>query len=503
MGAATRAAAQRSRERQEREQQQLRKDGERLASMSARASAARSAVALATASGSSDTGMVHNREGKHPSEVMQSSGGFASVSAAAASSLGGGQEGNQFVRYDRSGLKGKRGRAKKGGGGHGKFTWGLPGDEIMDEPAMSKEDPNYDSQDEQDEGKLLFSVQDVQELIAKRAGISTSGLQGGGHLFGSPATQVLGESPEKLPAKIPLPEFKRKAITVMDEYFTSEDMEELKDAVVELHSPMLHYELVRRGVSLAMERNSRERELLSVALSELHGARILSSAQCEKGFERLFEIADDLVLDIPPAKKLLSQFVARAVADEILAPSFLADPLIQHIGAEVVENAKVLLSIKHGLVRLEHVWGTSSSSSVKELKQEIKMLLQEFTNSSDLDEACECVKRLNVPHFHHEVVKRAIVLSLDCREREQAMMSSLFAELSSRGIVSQKQMEIGFRRLYEALPDLELDAPGAAKIVDVFLLQAIKDKCVLESVAREISSEYHETLANPPAGEGA
>uniref|UniRef100_A0A7S2R8I9 MI domain-containing protein n=1 Tax=Mucochytrium quahogii TaxID=96639 RepID=A0A7S2R8I9_9STRA len=390
---------------------------------------------------------------------------------------------NNSHRLDRSCLKGKRGWAKKGGGGHGKFTWGMPGDEMMMDK-LSKQDPNYDSADEND-GNVIFSVLDHHERMAKKAGISLDGFQGGGHLFGSPSkltAGVDGHPPSalspRLPPKIPFSEFKKKVVVLVDEFLTSEDVDELTDSLRELRSPMLHYEFVRRAITLAMERNSRERELISVALSELHGGRVLSSEQCGKGFERLFEIVDDIRLDIPSAKKYIAQFLARAVADEILPPSFLSDPLNEQMGGSMVDQAKVLLSIKHGLVRLEHVWGATSRSSIKELKNEIKMLLEEFLNSSDLDEACGCVKNLNVPHFHHEVVKRAVVLSLDCREREQGMMSSLLAELSAREIVSEKQMETGFNRLFSSLTDLELDSPGAARIVGVFLDQAVKDGCL-------------------------
>ena len=70
-------------------------------------------------------------------------------------------------------------------------------------------------------------------------------------------------------------------------------------------------------------------------------------------------------------RKLIAQFLARAVVDEVLPPSFLQDPLVEGMGGEMVEQAKVLLSIKHGVVRLENVWGPGEGSTVAELKKEI------------------------------------------------------------------------------------------------------------------------------------
>ena len=124
------------------------------------------------------------------------------------------------------------------------------------------------------------------------------------------------------------------------------------------------------------------------------------------------------------------------------------------------------------------------------------MMLEEFLLSSDMDEVCDCVKRLNVPHFHHEIVKRAIVIAMDKKQRERAMMSSLLAELFNREIVSQQQMHLGFQRLLEALQDLELDTPGATKILDIFIGQAIKDKCLVEKTMEEIRKKVADLEAS-------
>jgi hypothetical protein len=54
------------------------------------------------------------------------------------------------------------------------------------------------------------------------------------------------------------------------------------------------------------------------------GVQVLSAEQLAMGMTRLLAAADDLVLDCPDAVRLLSLFLGRAVVDEILPPSFLA-----------------------------------------------------------------------------------------------------------------------------------------------------------------------------------
>ena len=48
-----------------------------------------------------------------------------------------------------------------------------------------------------------------------------------------------------------------------------------------------------------------------------------------------------LQVDIPGAPKMITNFLARAVVDEVVPPSFLADPLVMSLGGDVVEQAKV------------------------------------------------------------------------------------------------------------------------------------------------------------------
>ena len=244
-------------------------------------------------------------------------------------------------------LVGTRGKAKKGGGGGG-FTWGRPGDELMQVP-ITKGDPNYDSQEDENDNIVLVSTEEENENLAKRTGIPVVHTVVAAEYEYDPYSKP--ENPRAAP-KIPLAEFKQRVVSIAEEYFVSEDAEEFITDVLELQSPMLHYDLVRRIVVLSMGKKERERELISIILSQMRGRGILSIEQVGKGFERMFEIVDDIVLDVPHARKFIAQFLARCVADEVLPPAFLSDPLVEGLGGEIVEQAKVLLSIKHGLVRL-------------------------------------------------------------------------------------------------------------------------------------------------------
>lgn len=72
---------------------------------------------------------------------------------------------------------------------------------------------------------------------------------------------------------------------------------------------------------------------------------------------------------------------------------------------QALSRAETLLSMKHGLVRLDNVWGVGGGlRPVKYLIRQMNLLLQEYLSSSDLHEATRCLQDLEVPHFHHELV---------------------------------------------------------------------------------------------------
>lgn len=66
---------------------------------------------------------------------------------------------------------------------------------------------------------------------------------------------------------------------------------------------------------------------------------------------------------------------------------------------------------KIGMLRLNNVWGVGGGNQpVKALTRRIFMLLKEFLSSNDATEAARCLRELEVPHFHHELVYEVNVL---------------------------------------------------------------------------------------------
>ena len=69
-------------------------------------------------------------------------------------------------------------------------------------------------------------------------------------------------------------------------------------------------------------------------------------------------------------------------------------------------------------------------------------------------------KELQVPFFHHEVVKQALVLTIE-EPAVAEKLASLLGSLSKTGQLSPVQIQTGFARVRERLEGLKLDVPQA------------------------------------------
>eukprot|EP00899_Mesostigma_viride_P013031 jgi/Mesvir1/21729/Mv04140-RA.1 len=284
------------------------------------------------------------------------------------------------------------------------------------------------------------------------------------------------EAPYQLvgaPVKRTLEEFKSIAGTIIEELFTSEDFTSASEDLRELAQPAYHHHFVKRLLTTAMGRKDRERELASALLSALYST-VIPANQIFKGFQRTVESVDDLVLDIPNAVELLALFVARAVVDDVLPPVFI--PRAREdlgeapapLAAKVLHDADAHLGTRHAAERVLRCWHGGGNRTVEEMKEAIDKGLNEYISGGHVQEALALIRELNVPYFHHELVKRAVLKVLETPAPQQAAISAAIEaflfEAHKQGLINASQMGKGFVRVVDGLDDMELDIPNVQDI---------------------------------------
>lgn len=335
-----------------------------------------------------------------------------------------------------------KGDPKKGGAG-GKGTWGAPGDELFaDEACRDTNDPNYDS-DNQDDLALV-----------------------------------------KIDPVVTEAEFDKLVSPVLLEYFDHGMTKEVEVSLDELNIAKMKERIIELSVSMALDRKASHRELTSVLISDLYG-KLLAPKDFQVGFDNLLKNLNDLVIDSPDGAKMIGQFVARAVADDCLPPKYISNykgSVDNDAKQEALETAELLLSQKHGIVRLDNIWGTGGGiRPVKYLVKQMVLLLKEYLSSSDIKEAMRCLQELEVPHFHHEIVYEATVMVLeDGSERSAERMVKFLKALNQTCVVTPEQIAQGFKRVFESMPDINLDVPNA-----YIFLERFGEMCHTEKVMAE------------------
>ncbi|XP_034044230.1 programmed cell death protein 4a [Thalassophryne amazonica] len=348
----------------------------------------------------------------------------------------------KVAAHDRKSRTGKgRGLPKKGGAG-GKGVWGAPGVVYEDEQPDVR-DPNYD---ESAQGDTVYAT-------------------------------VVPEVDEK--------ELEKMVNPIVQEYFEHGDTKEVQMLLKELNLGPHKYEFSSVAVSLSLEGKASHRELTSRLLSDLSG-KMLSQSDMARAFDKILKELPDLILDTPEAPQMLGQFIARAIADHALPMSFL-DCYKGKVDCEharvALDRAAVLLSMKREMVRLDNVWGVGGGlRPVKHLIKEMNLLLQEYLTSGDVSEAEHCLRDLEVPHFHHELVYEAVVMVLESQGNTASnMMMKLLQSFWKMGLVTVDQMNRGFQRVYDELPEISLDVPHAHTILETFV-----DQCFEEAVITKL-----------------
>jgi hypothetical protein len=69
-------------------------------------------------------------------------------------------------------------------------------------------------------------------------------------------------------------------------------------------------------------------------------------------------------------------------------------------------------------------------------------ILREYLESGDMDEAACCIGELRLPQYDYYIVKRAITLSMDRKDREKEAISVLLSNLYGQFISPQQMQKV-------------------------------------------------------------
>merc|ERR1719240_365592 len=104
----------------------------------------------------------------------------------------------------------------------------------------------------------------------------------------------------------------------------------------------------------------------------------------------------------------------------------------------------------------------SQLRTLQSFKQHLCATIDEYFSAASIDEVSIALKENSLPDFHHEVVRKAISMSLDHGSRERELVSRLLCRLGIDQVLTPEDFHTGFTRLLSSVEDdLQLDCPDA------------------------------------------
>jgi len=351
-----------------------------------------------------------------------------------------------------------RGLPKKGGAGKG--GWGKLGDEI-ELPWVDPNDPNYDSDNTEGAESVVAGTKKTIKLN----------------------TLVPEMSEEDI----------RKAVEpLLLEYFNNGDCDEVLYSLEEmlLNIGDRRWMIPAMAMELSMDHKPSHREMTSRLISVLY-LKVISQRDIGKAFDFLLRQLSDLILDTPEAPTVIGNFMARCIADDCIPPKFLHSykgHVKEPEAKKALCRADTLLGMKHGLVRLDNVWGVGGGiRPVKYLVKKIVLLLKEYLCSCDVAEASRCLLDLEVPHFHHELVYEAVYMVIESmHEKTDEAMCKLLQSLFRSFVISMSQMRAGFQRIYDNMGDISLDVPQAYLVLERWVMRCRQAGIINDDVVKKM-----------------
>lgn len=337
-----------------------------------------------------------------------------------------------------------RGLPKKLGGG-GSFTWGTPGCEIADKNKnlTGIHDPNYDPSEDP---SIIFDSLEIE-----------------------PSTEEIYTAMDE----------------AIHEYFNNASLPDLLESLENLVLQNNQDTVLERLLEKVFELKNEHRELASKCLPFLVSKKYLNEIDIAKVFCNLLDRLTDLMLDTPDAPELLGKFIARADSERCLPVDFIKTERYQAHDSLTTRCLDYCYSLTKDQRTIRTCWGTTRGgfTDTSILTEKIRELLKEFVLSGDKDEAARCLKDLDVPHYHHELVYESILISMESEEDSVInSMCWLLQYMSKEGVLSVDQMHAGFSRFYSNVDDIQLDIPHVHTTLTKMVERAAQRKLISNKI---------------------
>lgn len=338
--------------------------------------------------------------------------------------------------------------------------------------ALDARDPNYDPLDEEEDVYPVdfYMTEETGNLgtvpyhVVQR---SKGGLAAGLDRFKMP----MNNRPVSSSARISVEQFKMSLEGALEELFTSADFAQFISRLESLECPVYHDELIAHVIRCSLDFTDSDRDKVAELITLMRKSGHVSTGQLSRAFEKLLLTWEDILLDVPSAAEMILRFLELSIADGCLPDTFLGrlpEPFLYRLSRDLNSEEKLFTELGNQL------------SELQMFKENCDYILSDYIAGKGVEpkltDVISSINSAGRPRIRHELVKRAINMSLDKQDSDREIISSLLLSLRDARILTEDDILWGFSHLIGSLPDLQLDCPLAIRLVKKFLIRAITDE---------------------------
>mmetsp|Transcript_11291 Transcript_11291/g.16881 ORF Transcript_11291/g.16881 Transcript_11291/m.16881 type:complete len:936 (+) Transcript_11291:148-2955(+) len=233
------------------------------------------------------------------------------------------------------------------------------------------------------------------------------------------------------------------------EYFQlSADCEEFvrrsKEAMKKFGGVPMKAEVIKIVIRFSLDQKESARMQLSTLLEYLTNEKVFSSTDVFNGMYYLASRIDDIIMDVPGARRMLAKLVS--------------------------DGTRFGLSPK----QLRQLGAVANNKPTKAIKNKLRTIIREYLQSNDVKEVVRSYLELKSPHFGHQLIKNAVSMGMDGSKKETKMVQKLISHLHERKVVKAQEMAQGFEKLLEILGELCKDVLDATQRLADSIEEAIR-----------------------------
>jgi programmed cell death protein 4 len=205
---------------------------------------------------------------------------------------------------------------------------------------------------------------------------------------------------------------------IIGEYYNHASLPDFFDAIETLLIRKHRYRVLERLIEISLEHKNEYRELSSKSVQYFISKNYLTEINVAEAFCNLLDRLADLMLDTPDAPEVIGKFIARADSESCLPKEFIDEERYRAEDSLVKRSLDYCYALTKDQHSVKTCWGTAIGgfTDTSTLSEKIRELLKEFVSSGDKDEATRCLKDLDVPHYHHELVYESILISMESED---------------------------------------------------------------------------------------